>query len=168
MSSYEKFTENKTTSLQSESISIDIKESQQTYHKDQFPYNQIFNSKNIIFIKQNTQSDRSPKRRKANELLFPNYKKETPLLRNSNPEMFKTKVSFQKQILPAFQKNSRPLNDKSKNTNQKIQNLEYYFLFKNKSFSKKNVSDFLYFILSYNVRNPYITLQITGLVSLKK
>ncbi|EMO02537.1 hypothetical protein LEP1GSC116_0279, partial [Leptospira interrogans serovar Icterohaemorrhagiae str. Verdun HP] len=37
LSSYEKFTENKTTSLQSESISIDIKESQQTYHKDQFP-----------------------------------------------------------------------------------------------------------------------------------
>ncbi|EMG22833.1 hypothetical protein LEP1GSC150_4580 [Leptospira interrogans serovar Copenhageni str. LT2050] len=44
--------------------------------------------------------------------------------------MFKTKVSFQKQILPAFQKNSRPLNDKSKNTNQKIQNLEYYFYLK--------------------------------------
>lgn len=153
LSSYEKFTENKTTSLQSESISIDIKESQQTYHKDQLPYNQIFNSKNIIFIKQNTQSDRSPKRQKTNEFLFPNYKKETPLLRDSNPEMFKTKVSFQKQILPAFQKNSRPLNDKSKNINQKIQNSEYYFLFKNKSFSKKTYPIFciLFFLTTLGI-----------------
>ncbi|WML94468.1 ComEC/Rec2 family competence protein [Leptospira interrogans] len=153
LSSYEKFTENKTTSLQSESISIDIKKSQLSYNNFQFPYNKIFNSKNIIFIKQNTQSDRSPKRQKTNELLFPNYKKETPLLRDSNPEMFKTKVSFQKQILPAFQKNSRPLNDKSKNTNQKIQNLEYYFLFKNKSFSKNTYPIFciLFFLTTLGI-----------------
>ncbi|EJO70942.1 hypothetical protein LEP1GSC044_1215 [Leptospira kirschneri serovar Grippotyphosa str. RM52] len=70
-------------------------------------------------------------------LLFPNYKKETPLLRDSNPEMFKTKISFQKQILSAFQKNSGSLNDKSKNTNHKIQKPEYSTLNKHKTFGKR-------------------------------
>ncbi|MFA4794447.1 ComEC/Rec2 family competence protein [Leptospira kirschneri] len=137
LSSYEKLTENKTTSLQSESISIDIRGSQQTYPKDRPPYNRIFNSKNIIFIKQNIKSNPPPIRQKKNELLFPNYKKETPLLRDSNPEMFKTNVSFQKQIPSAFQKNSGPLNDKSKNTNHKIQKPEYSTLNKHKTFGKR-------------------------------